>query len=160
VQNLFANGVQMTLARSPNSGFFPLQRRARQRRLPPPGSISLQVTGTARTFASELRITRLRLASFPLSMGTTITLVSAPLRRMKAGEGFYLDNTLAALDSAGEWYCDPATNSVYFWAPGDVDPNTMTVEGSFLDYGVNSSQKQHYGSGPGVQVSSEGGSTV
>ena len=139
VKNLFANGVQMTLARSPNSGFLPVATSGSATTLTATGinqSSGYWNGANLRVRTSDYSFETRIISSFD---GTTITLASAPLRRMKAGEGFYLDNTLAALDSAGEWYCDPATNSVYFWAPGDVDPNTMTVEGSFLDYGVNSS---------------------
>jgi parallel beta-helix repeat protein len=57
-----------------------------------------------------------------------------------AGHSFYLDNTLAALDAAGEWYCDPNTNKVYFYAPGGVNPGTLTVMGCTFDYGVANSQ--------------------
>jgi parallel beta-helix repeat protein len=140
VKNLFANGVQMTLARYPNSGFLPVETTN--------GSTTITATAINQPsgywVGANLRV-RSTLFTFETSAvsssnGPAITLSNAIFFGIKAGWGFYLDNTLAALDSAGEWYCDPATNSVYFWAPVGVDPNTLTIEGSVLDFGVNSSQ--------------------
>jgi parallel beta-helix repeat protein len=139
VKNLFANGVQMTLARFPNKGFLPIATT--------PTTTTLTASAINQPGHSwDGANIRVRTANWEFENrtvtydGITLTLTRAPDVRMAAGWGFYLDNKLAALDTAGEWYCDPATNSVYFWAPGGVDPSTMTVEGSVLDYGVNSSQ--------------------
>ncbi len=46
-----------------------------------------------------------------------------------AGGGeFYLMNTLAALDSVGEWYIDRNTNRLYLWSPGGGDPSFENVQ--------------------------------
>ena len=140
VKSLFANGVQMTLARYPNSGFIFIGSLSSGTTLTasglnqPPGYwVGANFRGRTRAWAFET----CRVSSYD---GTTLSLESAPYYNLKAGWGFYLDNVLAALDTAGEWYCDPVTHSVYFYAPGGGDPNTLDVEGSLLDYGVISSQ--------------------
>lgn len=50
--------------------------------------------------------------------------------------GFYIDNKLSELDTANEWYQDPSTRTVYLWAPGDIDPNTIAVEGTVRSRGL------------------------
>ncbi|ADE53665.1 right-handed parallel beta-helix repeat-containing protein [Coraliomargarita akajimensis] len=51
---------------------------------------------------------------------------------------FYLMNHLDALDAPGEWYYDDAANTLYFYAPGGVDPSTATIEVAVRDYSLNS----------------------
>jgi parallel beta-helix repeat protein len=140
VKNLFANGAQMTLARYPNAGFISVGSTN--------GTTTIDASGISRSSnywkGANLRI-RTTLFTFETrsvssSNGTTITLASRPDYAFNVGWGFYLDNTLAELDSPGEWYCDTTSHVVYFYAPGGVDPNTLTVEGSILDYGITSSQ--------------------
>jgi parallel beta-helix repeat protein len=140
VKNLFVNGVQMTLARYPNSGFLSIAST--------PTTTTLTATGLSQApgywNGGNLRVRTTDWSYETLAIstydGTTITLAAAPSYRLTVGWGFYLDNVPAALDTPGEWYCDPATNSVYFYPPGGVDPNSLNVIGSVLDYGVNSSQ--------------------
>lgn len=140
VKNLFANGVQMIIARYPNTGFLTIGTTN--------GSTTITATGLnqASGYWNGANV-RMRTVAYAYETrtvssydGTTITLSSKPLYTLAVGWGFYLDNKLAALDTSGEWYCDPGTNKVYFYAPGGVNPNTLTVEGSVLDYGVESTQ--------------------
>lgn len=42
--------------------------------------------------------------------------------------GYILRNKLAFLDTQGEWFFDSSTNTVYLWAPGSANPNSLTVE--------------------------------
>ena len=50
-----------------------------------------------------------------------------PYIQPQAGGLYYLYRSLAALDSPGEWYYDPSAMILYFWAPGNVNPNTLNV---------------------------------
>lgn len=50
--------------------------------------------------------------------------------------GYYFDNKLFMLDTAGEYFYDKPAGKLYFYAPGGVDPNTITVEASVTKYGV------------------------
>ena len=139
VRNLFANGVQMTLARYPNSGFLFVGTTN--------GTTTITSTGInqASHYWDGANI-RYRSTDFTFETrsitygGNTITLATKPDFGIEKSRGFYLDNVLAAMDTAAEWHCDTTTDSVYFWAPGNVDPNTLIVEGSVFDYGINASQ--------------------
>jgi len=55
----------------------------------------------------------------------------------RARDTYYVFGSLLALDSAGEWFQDPATGKVYLWAPGSVDPSTLKIEVKQRDYGFN-----------------------
>jgi hypothetical protein len=44
-----------------------------------------------------------------------------------SGGYYYLFGTLSALDAEREWFYDSATSTLYFKAPGGVDPNTIDV---------------------------------
>ncbi len=52
------------------------------------------------------------------------------------GWGFFLQNKLSELDSPGEWYHDATNGVLYFRAPADADPNTLSVRASIHDSGV------------------------
>jgi len=140
VKNLFANGAQMTLARYPNSGFLPIATTNGLAAITAAGIN--QASGYWNNANVRIRTTNWSFETRTVASydGTTLNLSSHPDYTIVAGWGFYVDNVLAALGSPGEWYCDPATNLVYFWAPGSADPNTLTIYGSTTDYGVNSSQ--------------------
>ncbi len=44
---------------------------------------------------------------------------------------------LQCLDRENEWWFDNATKTVYLWAPGGVDPNTLDVTGKVHDYALD-----------------------
>jgi len=55
----------------------------------------------------------------------------------RARDTYYVFGSLLALDSAGEWFQDPATGKLYLWAPSSVDPSTLKIEVKQRDYGFN-----------------------
>ena len=54
-----------------------------------------------------------------------------------AGNPYYLYGTLAALDSAKEWYYDSAAGTLYLNAPGGTNPNNQAVEVRKRQYGFD-----------------------
>jgi uncharacterized protein (TIGR03437 family) len=50
-----------------------------------------------------------------------------PFIQPQAGGLYYLYRSLAALDKQGEWFYDSTKSILYFWAPGDLNPNTLNV---------------------------------
>ncbi|VGO18356.1 DNRLRE domain-containing protein [Pontiella sulfatireligans] len=46
----------------------------------------------------------------------------------EAGDPYFLYGSLKALDAPTEWFYDDAAGTLYLWAPGGIDPNTLTVE--------------------------------
>jgi Right handed beta helix region len=62
---------------------------------------------------------------------------AVPELEPRARDTYYVFGSLLALDSAGEWFQDPATGKLYLWAPGSVDPSTLKIEAKQRDYGFN-----------------------
>ena len=50
--------------------------------------------------------------------------------------GYYFDGRLDLLDEAGEWFYDKSGGKIYIYAPGGLDPNNLTVEGAYYEYGI------------------------
>jgi hypothetical protein len=148
IKDLYANNVQMTIARTPNNGFLGGWVVGASPSLTKITSISLTQAnnywtgGTFRTRSSDFTYSNATITG-SYDTGDSITFTSTTPYSATEGWGFYCDGVLAALDSAGEWYCDPATKIVYFYAPDGVDPSTMTVLGSNSDYGVVNNGKNY-----------------
>ncbi len=51
------------------------------------------------------------------------------------GWGYLVQDYRAGIDTPGEWYYNPTTGVLYFQAPGNVNPNTLSVEISTQDKG-------------------------
>src|SRR5688500_5142859 len=58
---------------------------------------------------------------------------------MKVNWGFYLDNKLNALDTAGEWYFDSTARRIYVWpkAGHSLSTTLATVRDSGVEIGSN-----------------------
>jgi hypothetical protein len=61
----------------------------------------------------------------------------------QAGGYYYLYRLLKALDAPNEWYYDPTTSVLYFWAPGGVNPNTLVVRAKQRQYAFDLSGKSN-----------------
>ena len=73
-----------------------------------------------------------RIADFDGSTGT-LTVSSPFIYNPDSGTRYLIYDHLNALDGPGEWYFDEAVNTLYFWAPDGVDPNTLQVEAKIRD---------------------------
>ncbi len=58
----------------------------------------------------------------------------SPYIEVGAGGIYYLYRSLGALDKQGEWFYDTKQSALYFWAPGDVNPNTLNVRAKRRQY--------------------------
>ncbi|MCY2996247.1 MAG: carbohydrate-binding protein [Planctomycetota bacterium] len=54
-----------------------------------------------------------------------------------AGDPFYLTGKLAALDTAGEWFRDATSNTLYLWTPTGDRPANHVVEAKARTYGFD-----------------------
>ncbi len=54
-----------------------------------------------------------------------------------AGNHFYLTGKFQGLDSPGEWYRDPTSNTLYLWAPTGDSPASHNVEAKQRLYGFD-----------------------
>jgi parallel beta-helix repeat protein len=59
---------------------------------------------------------------------------TCPLICPAPGGYYYLFGSLAALDVEREWYYDPNSETLYFMAPGKVNPNTIDVRAKQRQY--------------------------
>ncbi len=57
-----------------------------------------------------------------------------PYIQPQAGGLYYLYRSLAALDKQGEWFYHTGKYVLYFWAPGNLDPNTLNVRAKRRQY--------------------------
>lgn len=135
VYQLFVNGVKQTEARYPNSGYD-----------------YIETVNTTSSFTSNELVASINYAGAkwigrtnPYAMPTvnvssssskTITLAEAPFGDLTATtEGFILVGKFEFLDAAGEWFYNTSTDSLYFWAPGNVDPDVFSVTASTVANG-------------------------
>lgn len=65
--------------------------------------------------------------------------------------GYFFFDKLEFLDQAGEWHFDSATHTLYLWAPGSVDPSSLSVEVPVRDYGIFAVDQVHDVAIEGVQ---------
>ncbi len=155
VKDLFANGVQMTIARYPNTGFLSVSGTNSSSTITAAGMnkpSGYWNGATCRIRSSNYTFESRSVSTFD---GTTIVLSRGTDFPIKVGWGFYLDNKLEELDSPGEWYCDSISHIVYFYPPEGIDPNQMTVEASILDNGIVSSQSNITIQGLGFRCQSQ-----
>jgi len=59
------------------------------------------------------------------------------------GGYYYLYRLLGALDASGEWFYDPAAMVLYFWAPGNANPNILNVTAKKRQFAFDLSGKSN-----------------
>ncbi len=60
-----------------------------------------------------------------------------------AGGYYYVFGILGALDMQREWFYDATAATLYFWAPGNVDPNTLDVRAKQRQFVLDLSGKSN-----------------
>jgi parallel beta-helix repeat protein len=139
---IFVNGVKMKLARLTNTGYNTVNAVTSQTQFSCDAlNAGLNYTGARVMLRTENWYSIMR--SVTSSNSKTLTISSAPAGTIKVNQGFLLMNKLEFLDSAGEWYYDTATKTVYLWAPNGDTPANYEIRGSVIDNGVYISN-QHY----------------
>lgn len=68
---------------------------------------------------------------------------SCPYLCPTAGGYYFLFGVLGALDTENEWFYDDGTGTLYFWAPGGVNPETLNVRAKQRFYAFDLSGKSH-----------------
>jgi len=82
------------------------------------------------------------------STGNTLTIDSACTSLseyilLKVNQGIIVMNKLEFIDSAGEWFYDTATDTVYLWTPNGDTPANYEVRGSVIDDGIQLTAKSY-----------------
>jgi hypothetical protein len=143
---LFINGEYATLARQPNTGFYTTSS-TNGTSLTDSGNswLSAQAAGSLTGAQLVSRRTPWSWSRKPITgnSGSTISVASLPYGTgvgsgwSTSDWGYLVQNKLSLLDAAGEWYFDSATNTVYLWAPGSVNPSTLNVELASYDRAIS-----------------------
>lgn len=135
VKYLFMNDQLMTLARYPNTGWLRNDQGTstslHDAELTQPNGYWTGATLVVR--ASNWNYDRATVSGS--SQGT----LSFPTIYDYLGNndwGYYLCNKLSELDQPGEWYYDTASGMLYFQAPGNINPSSVTVEAAMRDLGL------------------------
>lgn len=61
----------------------------------------------------------------------------------RAGDHYYLSGLLTFLDTAGEWYKDMASNTLYIWVSGGGNPSSKVVEAKKREYTFDLDSKSY-----------------
>lgn len=135
VKYVYINGVLQQLARFPNTGWL-LAGNCSNSQLTSTGIT--QPSGTWNGGELVIRSTNFSYENSLISnqTGNTITYGNLVYNPSNFSWGFFLRNKLSALDTEGEWFYDSTNGTLYLWAPGNTNPNTLNVEASIHDYGV------------------------
>lgn len=143
IHNLLVNGRQKILARYPNSGFLTIKEPLSNPKIGfvdselkhPPGywtgsNVRLRTTNWSYEYSSIKNFAN-----------GAITFYDEIYYPALSGWGYYLDNSINELDTAGEWYFLKDSNSngiLYYYPPEKPDLNEQEVEGSVFDFGFYS----------------------
>jgi len=139
VDYVYVNGTRMNLARTPNAGSWYRNSNAQGTSL-----TSSNITQSSGFFTGSRCVVRSTASSVDTlrvtnHVGSTLTFSSSPVNWYMNQDdwGFYLENKLTLLDAANEWFYDKSNGFLYLWAPGNVNPSTLSVEASVFESGVN-----------------------
>lgn len=141
---LFVNNQPMTLARFPNTGW--LRNVQGSTTTINAGNQLNQANGHWTGATMVARTTNWSYENSVVSGFVNSTLTFAPILVNLQNDdwGFFLKNKLSMLDIPGEWYYDASTGHIYLWAPGNVNPNTLSVQASIHERGFAPGwQQQH-----------------
>ena len=135
-KHLYVNGVRQTLARFPNTGWLrndlgsgtTLQDAALTQANGYWNGATLVVRSTNWSYDAPT------VTSF--SNGT-LTFPNIYYNLGSNDWGYFLCNKLSELDAPGEWFHDVASGQLYLWAPNNANPNSLQVEVSVRERGIN-----------------------
>jgi len=143
--HLYVNGQLMFTARYPNTGWLETDAGSPNKK-----TIKSNALGSLGKPAGYWNGANIHVRSFSwLFNNRTVTssssngdvVMNADLDQTNSntinpGWGFYLDNKLSELDAPGEWFFDPNTKTVYLYAPGGANPNSLLVEAAVEEFGI------------------------
>jgi len=99
------------------------------------GAIAVLNIGSWATYASPVTSHEIGSNRFEYSADVEERLENPEFWNSYLKQGwFFLEASLACLDTAGEWYYDKDTRSLYLWPEGDKDPNDLEVRGKNIIY--------------------------
>lgn len=139
IKNLFVNGEQKILARYPNSGYLKIQGVLSD---PKSGFIDKNLNPTNNYWNGS--VARIRSVNWAFEYSEIkkysdgiINLVTKTTYPLNAGWGYYIDNNLNELDTAGEWFFQKTQKGkgiLYYYPGKNQNINNLIIEGSIYEY--------------------------
>ncbi len=142
VTQVWVNGTLQTLARYPNTGWLSTNTMTAT-------SITSNGLGQGNGYwngaTAVIRSTNWSYENSTVSSSNNNSIGYAPiLYNSGSGWGFFLQNKLSELDAPGEWFYDASAGHLYFWAPSNADPNSISVTATVHQHGLEIGwQRQH-----------------
>ena len=124
------DGKQYAMGRCPNSGWLYFESHT--------GTTAItdnQLTGSPSWVGAEVVIRKndWDISHYPITAHATTTLTfTGNTGTLTDNYGYYIQNSLSALDQYGEWYYNPSNTTLYVYF-GAVDPSTKTVQVTTID---------------------------
>ena len=143
VKNVFVGGSRQTLARYPNTGWMNSDQGSTTTLY---DNALTQASGYWNGATLVVRSSNWSYDSRSVTSFNAGTL-TCPAMNFNLGSlnwGYYLCNKLSQLDQAGEWFYEAASGQLYLWAPGGVNPNTLSVEAAVKDRGITAAYNKQY----------------
>lgn len=136
IQQLFVDGEKIQVARLTNTGYNLITSISSQTvfTIDAPSEVDNYYVGVTVIFRMQNYFSDTRVVTS--STGNTITVDSAPSSTIAANQSVLLMNKLEFLDTAGQWYYDSITDTVYLWTLNGDSPAGYEVRGSTLDTGI------------------------
>lgn len=144
VKYLMVNNEPMTLARYPNSGWLRNVTGSATQINAGPALNQSNGYWVGATVVSRTTNWCFETATVSAFSGGTLTFNAFTSNLTNSDWGFFLCNKLSELDMAGEWYYDASSGQVYLWAPGNANPNTLSVLGSVHGKGFAPGWQKQY----------------
>ncbi len=144
IQHLFVNGELMTIARYPNvdspadKNWLKVGAGAGKDAFTDPALVDY----TKPDGYWKDAILRIRTYSWYYKVFKVTGYTAGKINATGLGEqlpewGYFLDDKLEELDHPGEWYYDALAKKVYLYPRGNVNPDTLLIEGSTYKTGLN-----------------------
>jgi parallel beta-helix repeat protein len=135
INQLFIDDVRAKAARYPNMGYLPINTVNTTQSFTC-NNLNSSINYTGAKWIARTSPYSLETFSVTSSSSKTLTLSGTPYPNLNLKTGFILVGKLEFLDSAGEWYYDSATKTVYVWTREGDSPAHHIVRGSVYNSGV------------------------
>jgi len=144
------DGKPLTLARSPNKGYYTITSivDSLTRFTDSSAKSSINWTGAiAHIRTSNFTVTAKNVTAYD-GVSKTFTVATIPGfaagYKFTKGWGYFLNGHIGALDTAGEWYYDSSAHEILIYSPYGSNPAVHAVSGSVLTHGFYSQRGSLY----------------
>jgi parallel beta-helix repeat protein len=142
IEQVFASGVPLQVARFPNQGYLIVDSVVSKSSFISSGLIgSTDWTGASVQIKTERWSLDWRVIQTFDKVTDLVVLNRDANYNPQKGWGFFINNSLSALDQAGEWYYDSTSRKLYVWMPDGSVPSG--IEASVVPYGLDAQGRNY-----------------